>query len=640
MKKALTPILYLLLLVVIIVFITGGQNMFSKSPDVLSYDEFFAMVEDGLGEKMGDENSKIAAVQITQETLFGLYKEDLDEGEIDQFKNGKTYDFEVTVSSANTFKDEMARILSERYDVEADRVSVLNYGFDCQINPQPTTSWFMIILPYLILFGGLILFYVLMMRAQGGGKQIMNFGKSRARSANEVGNKVTFADVAGADEEKQELEEIVEFLKSPKRFSDMGARIPKGVLLIGPPGTGKTLLAKAIAGEADVPFFFISSSEFVEMYVGVGASRIRDLFATAKRSAPAIVFIDELDAVGRQRGTGLGGGHDEREQTLNQLLVEMDGFSANEGIIVIAATNRPDVLDPALLRPGRFDRQVVVDLPDVKGREEILKIHSRNKHFEDSIDMSVIAKLTAGCTGADLENILNEAAIFAVRRKHNKINMHDIDEAIKRVLYGTEKKSRVITQEDKRITAYHEVGHAIVAHVMPHCDGVHELSIIPRGQAAGYTRTLPSDTYMHMSRGKILDNIAMLLGGRAAESIALDDICTGASNDLKRATEIARSMVVEYGMSEKIGHIYLAGEQEVFIGKEWGHQRSYSETFAADVDEEVRRIVESQYERAISVLSDRRDALDSISQALIEREEMTGEEFVTMFNEVANGAQS
>ena len=509
-------------------------------------------------------------------------------------------------------------------------MTVLDYGFDCRLNPQPTTPFLLAILPYILLIGGFVLIIVLLNKSQN--KQGMSFTKSHARTADELGNKVTFADVAGADEEKQELREVVDFLRSPKAFTEMGARIPKGVLLVGPPGTGKTLLAKAVAGEAHVPFFSISASEFLELYVGVGAGRVRDLFQTAKRCAPAIIFIDEIDAVGRQRGAGLGGGHDEREQTLNQLLVEMDGFTNSQGIIVIAATNRPDVLDSALLRPGRFDRRVTVNYPDVKGRREILDVHARKKHFADDVDLDKIAKLTPGCTGADLENILNEAAILAVRNLHTAITNAEIDEAIKRVLYGPEKKSRVVTKNDLRITAYHEVGHAVVAHCLPHCDPVHELSIIPRGNAAGYTRMLPEDTYEHTSRGKLLDSIAMALGGRAAEALLLEDVCTGATSDLQRATDIARSIVTEYGMSDEVGPVYLAGEQEVFIGKSWGQQRNYSEDVAARVDTEIRRIMEEQSARATKVLDDNREAVERVVKVLLEREQLTGDEFIKVFN--------
>ena len=462
-------------------------------------------------------------------------------------------------------------------------------------------------------------------------KQGMNFGKSRAKTADELGNNVTFEDVAGADEEKQELREIVDFLRNPKAFTEMGARIPKGVLLVGPPGTGKTLLAKAVAGEAKVPFFSISSSEFVELYVGVGASRVRDLFHTAKRCAPAIIFIDEIDAVGRQRGAGLGGGHDEREQTLNQLLVEMDGFSNSQGIIVIAATNRPDVLDPALLRPGRFDRRITVNYPDVKGRQEILAVHAKHKTFEPDVDFGKIAKLTPGCTGADLENMLNEAAILAVRKNKKAISSADVDEAIKRVLYGPEKKSRVVSDENMRVVTYHEVGHAVVAHCTPDGEPVHEVSIIPRGRAAGYTRMLPSDTYENVTKHKLLDMIAVYLGGRAAEALFLSDVSTGAQNDLMRATEIARQIVTEYGMSDVIGPVYLAGEQEVFIGKSFGHARNFSEDVAAKIDSEIRRIMDEQNDRALKILDEHRDGVERVAAVLREKEQITGEEFAALF---------
>ena len=421
-------------------------------------------------------------------------------------------------------------------------------------------------------------------------------------------------------------------MRAPKRFTEMGARIPKGVLLVGPPGTGKTLLAKAVAGEAQVPFFSISGSDFVEMFVGVGASRVRDLFSTAKKCAPAVVFIDEIDAVGRQRGAGLGGGHDEREQTLNQLLVEMDGFATNEGIIVIAATNRPDILDPALLRPGRFDRQITVNYPDVKGREAILRLHAKGKPMAEDVDLAVLAKRTPGFTGADLENVLNEAAILAARFKKKKITMIELEEAITRTVVGPEKRSRVITPEDKRITAYHEAGHAIVAKKLKNCDPVHEVSIIPRGMAAGYTMTMPENDDSHMSRGKILDEIAMMLGGRVAETVALDDICTGAYNDLQRATELARKMVVEFGMSEEIGPVFLGGQTEVFIAKDWGHQRNFSEQVAARVDAEIRRILEEQFARAREVIESDLPAMERVVAALIEYERITGEEFEKLYD--------
>ena len=444
-------------------------------------------------------------------------------------------------------------------------------------------------------------------------------------------NPVTFRHVAGSYEEKEEMQEIVDFLRNPDRFSALGARIPKGVILVGPPGTGKTFLAKAVAGEAGVHFLSISGSDFVEMYVGVGASRVRDLFDQAKKDCPAIVFIDEIDAVGRQRGAGLGGGHDEREQTLNQLLVEMDGFGSNEGVIVLAATNRQDILDPALLRPGRFDRQVYVGLPDIRGREEILKIHAKDKPLAEDVDLADIARGTPGFTGADLENLLNEAALLAARKNAPYLSMEDIRAAEIKVIAGPEKHSRIIPQHERELTAYHEAGHAIVALKMEHCDPVHEVSIIPRGQAAGYTMTMPDNDDSHISRGKILDQIAMSMGGRVAESIALDDICTGAIGDLKHASDLARRMVIEFGMSDEIGPVFLGGDSEVFIAKDWGHQRSYSEEVAAKVDKEIRRILEEQFERAKQVLLHEREALDRVVKYLIEYERITGEEFEKIF---------
>ena len=636
MKKRISVsnlIIYLVIVALIFIMIKLGNDTMTKKPDLLRTTEFYSLVKNGMTQAAGDQNSKVFAVQITNETLYGLYTEGVTEEEFESFKKGKTYDFYVTVGSAETFQSEISKLVSSKYSevyASPDNVTVSDYGFDYKLNPQPTTPWYVMLLPYLILFGALIMTVVMISRVNGG-KQGANFARSRARTADELGIKNTFKDVAGADEEKQELKEIVDFLKNPKEFTDMGARIPKGVLLVGPPGTGKTLLARAVAGEANVPFFSISSSEFVELYVGVGASRVRDMFQTAKRSAPAIIFIDEIDAVGRQRGAGLGGGHDEREQTLNQLLVEMDGFSSNLGIIVMAATNRPDVLDPALLRPGRFDRRITVNYPDVKGRKEILEVHARKKKFTDDVDLEKIAKLTPGCTGADLENILNEAAILAVRDKRKQINPFDIDEAIKRVLYGPEKKSRTVTAEDLRTTAYHEVGHAVVAHCTPQGEPVHELSIIPRGQAAGYTRMLPQDTYTHVTKNKLLDMIAVMLGGRAAETLLLSDISTGAQNDLMNATNIARSMVTEYGMSDAIGPVYLSGGQEVFLGKSFGHQQNFSEDLAADIDREIHRILSEQSKRAVDILDANREAIERVVARLLEKEQITGAEFEAVF---------
>ncbi|MCI6907757.1 MAG: ATP-dependent zinc metalloprotease FtsH [Eubacteriales bacterium] len=486
-------------------------------------------------------------------------------------------------------------------------------------------------LPYvvLIVLFGLFWFYM-MNRAEGGGggaRGAMNFGKARAKLADDK-NKKTFADVEGADEEKEELSELVDFLKAPKRFSDMGARIPKGVLLVGPPGTGKTLLARAVAGEAGVPFFSISGSDFVELYVGVGASRVRDLFDQAKKAAPAIIFIDEIDAVGRQRGAGLGGGHDEREQTLNQMLVEMDGFGANEGVIIIAATNRPDILDPALLRPGRFDRQVYVGVPDVKGREAILRLHARNKKFEKTIHLENIAKTTAGFTGADLENLLNEAALLAVRRKKPLIGDQELQEALVKVIMGPEKKSHVISEKDRRLTAYHEAGHAVVNHFLPTQDPVHQISIIPRGRAGGYNLNLPSADKSYVSKSEMLEDMVALLGGRVAEKLVLDDISTGASNDIQRSSDIARKMVTKYGMSDVLGPVTYGSEHdEVFLGRDFTATRNYSEEVAAEIDGEVRRIVGDAYTRCEEILRAHLDSLHAVAGFLLKHETMDGDVF-------------
>ena len=500
--------------------------------------------------------------------------------------------------------------------------------------PAPQTlPWWLQLLPTLLTVGIFVVFWFIFMRqAQGGGGKMMSFGKSNARMAQNGDTHITFKDVAGADEEKEELAEIVEFLRDSSRFVELGARIPKGVLLVGPPGTGKTLLAKAVAGEAKVPFFSISGSDFVEMFVGVGASRVRDLFEQAKKNAPSIIFIDEIDAVGRHRGAGLGGGHDEREQTLNQLLVEMDGFGANEGIIIIAATNRPDILDPALLRPGRFDRQVVVNYPDAKGREDILKVHSRAKPLADDVDLTVLAKSTAGFSGADLENLMNEAALLAAKLGKKKIEMADLEGSITKVIAGPEKRSKAISDKDKKITAYHEAGHAVVQRVVPDSDPVHEISIIPRGRAAGYTLSLPQEDKTHLSRKEMLGNILTLLGGRAAEKLILDDICTGASNDIQRATKTAREMVTKYGMSDLLGPMTFGSDNdEVFIGMSYGHTRDYSEKVAAEIDSEVRKIIDDAYQNCLKILSDNIIKLHNVSNALIEREKLDGDEFEEIF---------
>jgi len=506
-------------------------------------------------------------------------------------------------------------------------------------------SIFMIILQLLTPFGILIIFFIFWFLLMGGinqggagGSKTMSFGKSKARMINpgEKG-RVTFNDVAGVDEEKEELEEIVEFLKSPKKFTDMGARIPKGVLLVGQPGTGKTLLAKAVAGEAGVPFFFISGSDFVEMFVGVGASRVRDLFDEAKKKAPCIIFIDEIDAVGRQRGAGLGGGHDEREQTLNQLLVEMDGFTANEGVIVLAATNRPDVLDKALLRPGRFDRQIVVSNPDVKAREQILEVHSRKKKLASDVDLKTIAKNTSGFSGADLENVLNEAALLAARRNLNQITMAEVEDAMVKVTMGPEKRTRVRSDKEQKLVAYHEAGHAVVSRFLATQDPVHEISIIPRGMAGGYTMYRPTEDKNFMSRTEMLETIISLLGGRASEQLILDDISTGASNDIERATKIAKDMVTKYGMSARIGTITLGGNQEeVFLGRDIAHAKEYSEETAAVIDEEIKNIIDACYKKATELLSANEDKLHKVAGVLLEKEKIAGDEFDAIFQQAEN----
>ena len=508
--------------------------------------------------------------------------------------------------------------------------------------PPYTMPFWLSILPYLglaVVFG--LLWYFMINQQMGGNGKVMSFGKSNAKVSPEGGEKVTFDDVAGADEEKMELAEIVDFLKNPRKYLEIGARIPKGILLFGPPGTGKTLLAKAVSGEAGVPFYSISGSSFVEMFVGVGASRVRDLFGEAKKTAPCIVFIDEIDAVGRQRGAGLGGGHDEREQTLNQLLVEMDGFGVNEGVIVIAATNRPDILDPALLRPGRFDRQIMVNTPDLKGREAILKVHARNKPFEDDVDLSVIAKTTPGFTGADLSNLLNEAALLAARRGAKRISMHDVEDATIKVIAGPEKKSRAISEKERRLTAYHEAGHAIVTRFCPTQSPVHQISIIPRGRAGGYTLSLPLEDKYYSSRQEMREEIVVLLGGRAAEALCLDDISTGASNDIERATDIARKMVTKYGMSEVLGPVvYGGGEHEVVLGRDFSQGRGYSEDVSSQIDCEIRRLIDEGYARAMELLKEHEDKLHETAALLLKQEKIDGKQFEALFEAPASAPQA
>ncbi len=570
------------------------------------------------------EQGQIGRIQIMQNEVKAL-KQDATQEQIERFPD-QYWDFETYLPSIPVFMEDLEKALSVNHP---DITNPQDAGITLDFVPKPEQSWLVSILPYLLTSILMIGFLWYMMNQQGqGGNKVMNFGRSRAKVNLDEKNKKTFEDVAGAEEEKEELQEVVDFLKNPKKFADLGARIPKGVLLVGPPGTGKTLLAKAVAGEAGVPFYSISGSDFVEMFVGVGASRVRDLFETAKKNSPCMIFIDEIDAVGRHRGAGMGGGHDEREQTLNQLLVEMDGFAPNEGIIIIAATNRPDILDPALLRPGRFDRQITVNYPDIKGREEILAVHSKGKPIAEDVDLHTVAKRTPYFTGADLENVMNEAAILTARKGKTEIHMQEILEAINRVTVGPEKKSSVVTEKDKKLVAYHESGHALVAHLLPNCNPVHEVSIIPRGQAGGYTMTLPTEETKYVTKSYLLDDIAMALGGRAAEEIMLGEISTGAYSDLKHATSNARRMVREYGMSEKIGSVFYGdSDQEVFLGRDFGHQKSYSEKVAADIDEEVRSILDNAMETALSLIRTHKDKMEELAEQLIMKEKLTAEEF-------------
>ena len=539
-----------------------------------------------------------------------------------------SYDYSAVISR-DTFVDTCRQLAARRFGKSVDEITELDLGFDLIYLPQPTTPWLLEMLPYLVMTVGLMFFWALMMRQQGGGGgKMMTFGHSPARVFEPDGNRVTFADVAGAVEEKEEMQELVEFLKNPRRFTAVGARIPKGVLLVGPPGTGKTLLAKAVAGEAGVPFMSISGSDFVEMFVGVGASRVRDLFDQAKKHAPCIVFIDEIDAVGRRRGAGMGGGHDEREQTLNQLLVEMDGFNDNQGVIVMAATNRADILDNALLRPGRFDRQVYVGLPDIKGRADILKVHARGKPLGEDVDLRDIAKGTPGFSGADLENLLNEAALLAVRRHRRFIMQKDIDDAILKVSMGPEKKSRVITEKERRLTAYHESGHAIAAHYLEHVDPVQYITIIPRGQAGGFTLFRPQDDKSFRSRSEMFEDIVVALGGRIAEKIFLDDISTGASGDIQQATHTARNMVTVYGMSDRLGPIsFDSSGHSIFIGRDFGQTKSYSEETAAIIDEEVKHIFDEAALKCEEILRAHADVLVALAEYLLINETIDGEDF-------------
>lgn len=587
MNKFFKNVLFYLLIIMVIIWMFDLYGEKDSKPADISYTSFMQHVQ----------QDEIKQVTIVDNVISG------------KLKDGK----EFSTVAPNDSK------LVEK--LEAKKVDI-----KAELPPQP--PWWMSILssilPMLIIVG---LWFMLMNQGGAGGGKVMNFGKSRARRYDEEKLKITFKDVAGAEEAKQELEEVVEFLKHPQKYNDLGAKIPKGVLLYGPPGTGKTLLAKAVAGEAGVPFFSISGSDFVEMFVGVGASRVRDLFDQAKKSAPCIVFIDEIDAVGRQRGAGLGGGHDEREQTLNQLLVEMDGFSANEGIIMIAATNRPDILDPALLRPGRFDRQIVVDRPDIKGRTEILKVHVKGKPIGQDVNLDVIAQRTPGFTGADLSNLVNEAALLTARKDKKAINMPEMEEAAERVIMGPERKSRVISDKEKRLTAYHEGGHTIVGMLLEHTDPVHKVTIIPRGRAGGYTLSLPKEDKYYATRSEMLDELKVLLGGRVAEALVLKEISSGASNDLQRATQLARQMICEYGMSENIGPVTFGHRQDqVFLGRDIARDKDYSEEVAAEIDKEVRSFMEDAYAATEKLLSDNIDKLHVIAKALMEKETLEEEE--------------
>ena len=560
------------------------------------------------------------------------YQLNLTSGVLEYKVTGDDTLYEYTVPNVSLFVDDVHDLVMQYNREHPDAPIKADY------KSGSPNSWWVSLLPtaaitIVILILMFVMFRKMNQSVQNENNRALSFGKARVKKGGDDKRKTTFADVAGADEEKEELQEIVEFLKNPQAFNALGARIPKGVLLVGPPGTGKTLLARAVAGEADVPFFSISGSDFVEMYVGVGASRVRDLFDQAKKNAPSIIFIDEIDAVGRHRGAGMGGGHDEREQTLNQLLVEMDGFGANEGVIIIAATNRPDILDPALLRPGRFDRQVTVSYPDIRGREDILKVHAKGKPLGPDVDLGSIAGATVGFTGADLENLLNEAALLAARRKKKAITMAEIEEATMKVLVGTEKKSHRITERDKKITAYHEAGHAVSSYYLEHKDPVTHISIVPRGMAGGFTMYQPEKDEMHLMRSRMLDDIVGLLGGRVAENLIFHDISTGASNDIERASEIARKMVTKYGMSEKLGPIAFGKDNdEVFIGRDYNHIRNYSEAVASEIDEEVERIILDAYKRTEAILTEHMDKLHVVAKALVEREKIDADEFYALMD--------
>ena len=597
MNRIFRNTIFYLLIFLVIIGVVSFFNGNNQPTEPISYDEFMQKLEAGNVE--GD---------LTLQPERGVYEV---RGQLEGQEEGKGFITYVWNNPETLNRIEQA--------AEAANVEILP--------AKETSGWvtfFTSIIPFIIIF---ILFFFLLNQAQGGGSRVMNFGKSKAKLYNEEKKKVRFKDVAGADEEKQELVEVVEFLKDPRKFAELGARIPKGILLVGPPGTGKTLLARAVAGEAGVPFFSISGSDFVEMFVGVGASRVRDLFETAKKNAPCIIFIDEIDAVGRQRGAGLGGGHDEREQTLNQLLVEMDGFGANEGIIIVAATNRPDILDPALLRPGRFDRQITVDRPDVAGREAVLKVHARNKPLDESVNLKSIASRTPGFSGADLENLLNEAALVAARRDKKKIDMEDLDEATDRIIAGPAKKNRVISKKERNIVAFHEAGHTVIGVVLDEAEMVHKVTIVPRGQAGGYAVMLPKEDRYFMTKPELLDKITGLLGGRVAEEIVFGEVSTGAHNDFQRATGIARRMVTEFGMSDKLGPMQFGQAQgQVFLGRDLNNEQNYSDKIAYEIDIEIQTIIKESYARAKKLLTENRDKLDIIANTLLEVETLDAEQ--------------
>lgn len=597
---------YIVIFVIVLFLITLWTS--TGNQQQLSYTEMLSQIQ----------NSNVQSISLKgDEATVEL---------INANKGSRSKEYVVYISSVDSF----TQLVTQAYEKE----QIKNFT----VERPPSAPWWVAILPTIGLIVVFVIFWVFFLQQSqgGGGNRVMSFGKSRAKINTDDKKKVTFEDVAGADEEKEELKEIVEFLKSPKKFIELGARIPKGVLLVGPPGTGKTLLAKAVSGEAGVPFFSISGSDFVEMFVGVGASRVRDLFEQAKKSAPCIVFIDEIDAVGRHRGAGLGGGHDEREQTLNQLLVEMDGFGVNEGVIILAATNRPDILDPALLRPGRFDRRVFVGLPDIKGREQILKVHAKGKPLGSDVKLEDLAKSTPGFTGADLENLLNEAALLAARKNKKRIEMEEIKEATFKVVVGPEKKSRVMTEKEKRLTAYHEAGHAIAVKVASTTDKVDRVSIIPSGRAGGYTAHKPDEDKTYQTKAQLMEEIIICMGGRAAEDIVLGEISTGASSDLKQANSVARSMIIRFGMSEHLGNMVFDENDEVFIGRDFGHTRSYSEEVAATIDKEVKHLIDTAYDKTIAILKEHLDTLHKIADALLEKEKLEGAEFEALFN----GAQA